>query len=326
MSQRFSPNFERFLLTGPVRTAVYLVILLVGFACCARADQWNESYEKGQTALREERFRDAVTLFTDAIDQKPESKANSRTYGVRFIDYFPYYYRGVAHAHLGETALALADFQKEDQIGEVYNGTQDTRAAVSLRERLDAFQKAASKKSTPGESTRQQGSVRPTATGLPPSSLPGPQEAEFKSDIDTLFSQATGLFAHGNIMSARSMFLEVRKRNARYPGVDEYLKTIRGTEQEVKKGIAAFFKGQYRQAVEVLEPATRGGIDHTHAHAILGCSYAALYLLSGRNDREQREKAEEEFRRVNQLDARYVLNRTFVSPAIRELYASAVSH
>jgi hypothetical protein len=42
--------------------------------------------------------------------------------------------------------------------------------------------------------------------------------------------------------------------------------------------------------------------------------------------RDQREKAEEEFRRVSRLDPRYDLNRTFVSPAIRELYASTVSH
>ena len=311
---------------GPVRAFAYLVILLAGLACSAGADQWNESYEKGQTALREERYREAVTLFTDAIDQKPESKANARTYGVRFIDYFPYYYRGVARAHLGETALALADFQKEDQIGEVYNGKQDTQVAVLLRERLDAFQKVASKKSTQGESAQRQASVPTTATGAPPSSAPGAEQAEFKSDIDTLFSRATGQFVRGNIMSAKGMFLEIRKRNARYLGVDEYLKKIRGTEQDVKKGIVAFFKGKYRQAVEVLGPATRGGIDHTHAHAILGCSYAALYLLSGRNDREQRKKAEDEFRRVSQLDPRYVLNPTFVSPSIRELYASTVSH
>jgi tetratricopeptide (TPR) repeat protein len=321
--QGFAPSVAP---TGSSRTLASLVLLLIGLTGSVHADQWNESYEKGLAALRERQYRTAVTLFTDAVEQKPESKANARTYGVRFIDYFPYVYRGVAHAHLGETSLALADFQEEDRIGEVYAGKQDTRAGVLLRERLEAFRKFAADKMTHADSAGRQASGPTSKPGMTQASAPGPKQTDSGSDTDTLFNRAAGEFARGNIMSAKSMFLEVRKRYARYPGVDDYLKKIRGTEQEVKKGIIAFFKGWYRQAVEALEPATRGGIDHPNAHAILGCSHAALYLLSGRNDHDQREKAEQEFRRVNQLDPRYDLNKILISPAIRELYASTVSH
>ncbi len=321
------PVFSRALTPPvPVGTLVSLMVILLGLACTARADQWNESYEKGQAALREQRYREAVAFFTDAIEQKPDSRANARTYGVRFIDYFPYFYRGLAHAHLGETGPALADFQKEDRIGEVYSGKQDTRAGELLRERLDAFQKSAARSTTSADAARRQNPEPAARTGVSPSMAPGLRQTDLGIDTDTLFSRAAVQFTRGNIMSARNIFLEVRKRNARYPGLDDYMKKILGTEREVKKGSVAFFKGRYREAVEVLGPVTRGGIDHANAHAILGCSFAALYLLSGGNDRDQRERAEEEFRRVSRLEPRYVLNTTLISPAIRELYASTVSH
>ncbi len=115
---------------------VLLLVVLVVLVPDARADRWFESYEKGRVALQSEQNDDAVRYLTEAIDQKPESKANARTYGTHFIDYFPYVYRGIAYARLGRTALALRDFQAEQAAGEADQGARDTRAAMLLRQHL----------------------------------------------------------------------------------------------------------------------------------------------------------------------------------------------
>ena len=263
----------------------------------AGAQQWFESYRDGLDALREGKPTEAVSFFSQAIDRRPESKANARTYGVKFVDYFPYVYRGVAYARLGKKTLALTDFEKEHAAGEVYNGRRDTRAGTLLRERLEEFRAStASRKTEPV----------PPQDGVP----------------DSLFNAAVHELEQGNITRAKAVFQEVRKRRTTYAGLDEHLLKIREFEQDVRKGIGAFLNGKYEQAVASLTPAAERGRDHANAQAFLGCSHAALYLLSGGEKEDEREKAFEAFRRVKRIDPSFDLNRTYVSPAIQDLFAA----
>jgi hypothetical protein len=103
------------------------------------AAEWYVSYEKGLDALRGQRWEEAVDLLSDAISEKPEPKANAKTYGLRFIDYFPYVYRGVAYYHLGNTAKAYQDLERENSFGEVFNGSKDRDAQRLLQEHLTAL-------------------------------------------------------------------------------------------------------------------------------------------------------------------------------------------
>ncbi len=274
-----------------------LLLMLASLPGQACAQQWYQSYGNGLEALRRGKYTAAVTHFSRAISLRPESKANARTYGVKLMDYFPYVYRGAAYARLGQPSLALKDFETEHAAGEVYNGHLDTQAGALLRERLDEFRARA-----PSQTTKQ----------VP---LQG-------GEGDSLFKAAVHEFEQGNITRARMLFQEVRKRRSTYPGLDEYFSKIRGFEQDERKGIAAFLNGRYQQAVEGLTPAAERGRDHANVQAFLGCSHAALYLLSGGEKKDERDKAFEAFRRAKRIDPTYDIKRPYVSPAIQEMFAS----
>ena len=271
--------------------------MLASFVGQAGAQQWYENYGNGLDALQRGKYTEAVTHFSRAISQRPESRASARTYGVKLMDYFPYVYRGSAYARLGQASLALKDFETEHAAGEVYNGHLDKKAGALLRERLDELRAHA-----PSGTTRQ----APLQDG----------------EADSLFKAAVHEFEQGNITRARMLFQEVRKRRSAYAGLDEYFSRIRGFEQEVRKGIAAFLNGRYQQAVEALTPAAERGRDHANLQAFLGCSHAALYLLSGGEKRDERDNAIEAFRRAKRIDPTFDLKRPYVSPAIQELFAS----
>lgn len=277
--------------------AFILVLMLVFPLGEASAQKWYEHYGEGLTALQKGRNAEAISCFTRAITQRPESKAGARTYGVSFIDYFPYIYRGIAHARLGERSIALKDFETEHAAGEAYNGHYDTKAGPLLRQFL------------------AESRVNTTSHSAPPGELQG-------GESDSLYKVAVLELERGNITKAKTLFQEVRKRRAAYAGVDEQLSRIRGFEQDVKKGIAAYLTGKYEQAVEILTPLAERGRDHVNAQAFLGCSHAALYLLAGGETQESREKAFEAFRRVKGIDPTFDLNRQYISPAIRDLFST----
>ena len=109
------------------------VVLLVGGAA---AQEWYEFYEQGRDAVESQRWDDAIRELTRAIALRDEPGANVKTYGLQFIDYFPYTYRGMAHYKAGHFEDALKDLERADRIGAAHDGRSDSRAGAVLREYL----------------------------------------------------------------------------------------------------------------------------------------------------------------------------------------------
>ena len=63
--------------------------------------------------------------MTAAINGNPKENDNARTYGAIFINYHPYYYRGVAYLNTGKYEQAIADFEKTSGPGEADLGSID---------------------------------------------------------------------------------------------------------------------------------------------------------------------------------------------------------
>ena len=91
--------------------AILLLSLLL--AVPAQAQEWYEFYEQGLEAVGAERWDDATTLLGKAIGLRGEPGANVKTYGLQFIDYFPYTYRGMAQYKAGRYEQALQDQMQE---------------------------------------------------------------------------------------------------------------------------------------------------------------------------------------------------------------------
>ena len=298
-----------------------VVFLLVVPAAGLCADEWYESYEKGRVALSQNQFAEAAQYLTEAIEQKAESKANARTYGMVFIDYFPYLYRGIARARLGQAGLAKQDFETEDKAGEVYEAERDTRAGPLLRQQMEGLKSVAANKQDP------QPVSSPPQSATDDASLVGntaDTHVAAPTAEDTLFSQAVEDLRRGQMLRAKRAFANLQRRRRTFPGFNTHIQTIQAQEREIRRGIKAYLSGQYQKAVDVLTPVAARAVDVPDVHAFLGSSYAALYFLSGEDATSLRDRAREAFGRARSADTAFHLDSSLVSPRIREVYESVL--
>ncbi len=114
-----------------------MAMLFLLSASAAYGETWYESYEKAEEALRRERWSEAVAHLNGALEQKPNSSANARTYGMRFVDYFPYLKLGVAYFHLGQADAALQAFETEQRQKEIEKSAGGRAELADFRSRIE---------------------------------------------------------------------------------------------------------------------------------------------------------------------------------------------
>lgn len=105
----------------------------------AAAETWFESYHKAEEALASENWSEAIRHLNSALKEKPDSSARIRTYGMRFISYFPYLNLGIAYQRLGQTDAALQAFETEERQGEIERSEKDF---ARLQEHRDSIRRA----------------------------------------------------------------------------------------------------------------------------------------------------------------------------------------
>ena len=88
-----------------------LSLLLLAFAASAHAS-WYDDYDAGLNAARTGNWNVVVQKMTAAIKGNPKEQNKAKTYGTIFINYHPFYYRGVAYLNLGKYEQAVADFEQ----------------------------------------------------------------------------------------------------------------------------------------------------------------------------------------------------------------------
>jgi tetratricopeptide (TPR) repeat protein len=120
-----------------------LLILILLFPAGLGLAQWYVSYQNGVKAVQQGEWQQALAHLNAAINNESDSKANKRTYGLTFIDYFPYLYRGVAYYNLKDLVKARADLEKAKSEGEIEDPKWDTGAPALLSEYLGLLQKPA---------------------------------------------------------------------------------------------------------------------------------------------------------------------------------------
>ncbi|HUF50233.1 MAG TPA: tetratricopeptide repeat protein [Longimicrobiales bacterium] len=74
---------------------------------------WWEYYDQGLRAVNRSEWEESIPHFEQAIRMHPESSSSARTYGMRYISYFPYFYVGVAYYNVGDVDKALELLQLE---------------------------------------------------------------------------------------------------------------------------------------------------------------------------------------------------------------------
>ena len=106
--------------------AVGALALLCATAALA---SWYDDYDAGIAAVRAGNWNVVVQKMSAAIKSSPKESNNARTYGAIFINYHPYYYRGVAYLNLGKYEQAISDFEQTSGPGEENLGALETLMA-----------------------------------------------------------------------------------------------------------------------------------------------------------------------------------------------------
>jgi len=89
-----------------------LSLMLFAFVTGVANASWYDDYDAGLNAARTGNWSAVVQKMTAAIKGNPKEQNKAKTYGTIFINYHPYYYRGVAYMNLGKYDEAVADLER----------------------------------------------------------------------------------------------------------------------------------------------------------------------------------------------------------------------
>lgn len=120
-----------------------LAVLLFTLALASTASaSWYDDYDEGLAAARAGNWNTVITKMSAAIKGNPTENNKARTYGAIFINYHPYYYRGVAYLNVGRYEQAISDLERTSgagpenlgSIGELLERAKKQLAATSAPE------------------------------------------------------------------------------------------------------------------------------------------------------------------------------------------------
>ena len=94
------------------------MLLWLLFFIMPQSEPYYELYDNGRKALQEKRYHEAASYLEAAVSKKESSTKNAKTYGVQFIEYYPYIYLAQAYYHVKDMAKAKSNLEKAYRYGE----------------------------------------------------------------------------------------------------------------------------------------------------------------------------------------------------------------
>jgi tetratricopeptide (TPR) repeat protein len=105
---------------------------------------WYVSYDKALRAQDKQEWQSSIDYLQQALAEKPKPQLKAKTYGLRFVDYLPYFYLGTAYFHLDNKSEALKNFEVEEQYGEIKNAGEEYAKLAQFKAELKGEKPAAS--------------------------------------------------------------------------------------------------------------------------------------------------------------------------------------
>lgn len=233
-----------------LRLHILLLFLLVPGALL-RAQEWYESYGEGVKAVKSQHWQQAVNHLTAALDGEPDSRAKKRMYGLQFIDYFPYLYRGIAYYKLGDLVRAKADLDKESNQGAIASAEEDAEAPTLLAEYLGLVQKSAqtAQQKTPQNpvqnppQTPPQNPPQKTVSAGPQTDLKktqaAPDQKTKRDEVERAFSAGRDYFEKNELDRAEEQFKSVLRLEPNHRGAQNFMNRIQTARQRLAAAAAA---------------------------------------------------------------------------------------
>lgn len=181
-----------------IRSRLLLSIFFIAMcASSAQAQSWYDHYEAGIAAVRSGEWNTVVQKMSAAIKSNGKENNRARTYGMNYLNYHPFYYRGVAYLQTGRYQEAIADLERTSGAGEENLGSIDT-----LMERA---RKGAASANAPAEEPVRPVRPAPPVT-TPPAQTAPPVSTPAVPQIDPALRQraaAALATAKGKIQAAQ---------------------------------------------------------------------------------------------------------------------------
>ena len=135
--------------------------VLVTVAAFAQNSKWAEPYEKALKAIDARQYSAAIPLLEQAVAADSRSAASKYVEGVFRVDYFPFYYLGVAYLEVRNYDKAQENFNK------ARNGLPRPLLA-----KLDDYQKRLTTETSAARNTPPPEPIKPPAAPPPPAVNP----------------------------------------------------------------------------------------------------------------------------------------------------------
>ena len=303
------------------------------FAATAAFASWYDDYDAGINAANKGQWQTVIQKMTAAINGNPKENDKARTYGAIFINYHPYYYRGVANLNLGRYEQAVTDLEKTSG-----PGPEDLGGIDTLMQKAKAKLAAAS---TPSPEPQPQ-PVRPTPVPVPVQPAAPTIDPTLRQQVTSEINNARGRMAAAQQRRATSApqfaqatqaLAEANTRNATAKSNDD-LRTALGSAQNaallfdaapaaivtttiagppppsrpttastlvlgdtarrVHSALQAYFNGDFEDATRAFKSLTNDLPNNGWIYAFLGASQYSVYAFE--TDENYKSDAMESFR------------------------------
>jgi tetratricopeptide (TPR) repeat protein len=256
-----------------------------------------------------------------AIAQKSQEGLNIKFYGMKFDDYLPHYYLGKAYFLQKNYKSALKEFDISSSQGEI----QRNRNLFQNLSELKTLASAQMALNQPGPviPEKKPESVQPEVKPVIPEKQPPPIQPEPKPVIpekkpeDAIRDQPK---VDPLVKPEPEKIIPVP------PAPTQQELNLQRTKTMTREGARRYFQGDYDSAISSLSSALKLSPEDATAQFLLGCSFAAKYLLSGSSDQNSFQKASVAFQKIRRMSPNHPLtNSPLISPAVREIYLKIVN-
>jgi tetratricopeptide (TPR) repeat protein len=321
---------------------------------------WYDDYDAGIKAIRNGNWNTAIAKMTAAINANSRENDKARTYGAIFINYHPYYYRGVAYLNSGKYQAALDDLEKTSGPGEIDQGSVEAlvqRAKSKLEGPAPqpptplpptpappSFDPALRRRATNAVSEARQklNEAKGRNAGSPAFGTAAKAFADLNArsataqtneDFNRVINEAEGVVALADAVVAPAPVpvpvpvpqppITVTTLPLPPPKSKTATDVIIGDAQRrVRRALESYFNGDFDEASTAFEKLSRDMPNNAWIYAFLGASQYSQYAFEA--DEAYRNAALESFRKAKSLRSwKGGLPQKYFSKRIRRVFETA---
>lgn len=305
-----------------------IIVLCILFARPVFAE-WYKDYEAAMDLMEKGQNAAAIPKLQAAIQQKNQEGANIKFYGMKFGDYFPHFYLGMAYNSQGNYAGAVQEFETSEQQGSIQKkkqlfdrlSTTKTLAKANLAVKEPTIAKNIPPTNVPITKPPEETKPEPPVTTTP-TVKPEEKPTEKPEEKPTVTELKPTIQPEKKPTEVATITPSEKKPPVVVPPITAQLDPNSDVRKRyLQNGARKYFEGDYDAAILFLEEVRKLSPADTPVNFLLGCSYASKYLLNGSQNKQLLDTASMMFRQVKKGNPKYQpKSTTYLSPAVLEIY------